>query len=173
LDHGQSRKYYHDVVGYNGRLDAIQAGVLKVKLRHLSTWNAHRREAAERYDSLFTEASAEMAIPSASALTKHVYHLYVMRVPNRDQFRARLATANVHTGIHYPVPLHLQEAYKSLGYKGGDFPISETAASQVLSLPMYPNLDAEQQSVVVREVLRGLPCEGPRSLQTESGTVSA
>lgn len=147
-DHGQAKKYYHDVEGYNGRLDSIQAGVLTVKLRHLGDWNQKRQEAAERYDELLANVDGVVA-PFRPEWTRHVYHLYVIRVNDREALQKHLASANVDTGIHYPVPLHLQKAYENLGYKRGDFPITEEVASEILSLPMFPQLTRERQERVV------------------------
>jgi dTDP-4-amino-4,6-dideoxygalactose transaminase len=147
-DHGQAKKYYHDVEGYNGRLDAIQAAFLRIKLQYLPTWNAQRQERARVYDGLLSEL-AEHAIASKTAdWARPVYHLYVIRVEDRDDLMAKLASENIGTGIHYPIPLHLQKAYVHLGYEEGDFPVSERLAKEILSLPMFPNLTEEQQSRV-------------------------
>lgn len=156
-DHGQSKKYYHQVEGYNGRLDAIQAGILRVKLRHLSTWNEKRRAAAQRYNELFAAAEVHPTLPYEPDWCKAIYHLYVIRVENRDGLMQQLAAEGIGTGIHYPVPLHLQEAYASLGYKEGDFPVTEKVAKKIVSLPMFPQLEAEQQCRVVAEVLKIVP----------------
>jgi dTDP-4-amino-4,6-dideoxygalactose transaminase len=150
-DHGQSRKYYHDIEGYNGRLDSIQAGILNVKLRHLEDWNERRRQAAQRYDELFSGVEG-VVVPTQSEWSRAVYHLYVIRVQNRDKLQRHLAAANIDTGIHYPVPLHLQKAYEGFGHGAGSFPIAETVASEIISLPMYPQLRAEQQQRVVSEI---------------------
>jgi dTDP-4-amino-4,6-dideoxygalactose transaminase len=152
-DHGQSKKYYHDVEGYNGRLDALQAGILSVKLRHLTEWNNQRRLAAEHYQELFSACGNQVTLPDQPDWAKSVYHLYVVRLWNRDEIQKHLLTQNIETGIHYPVPLHLQTAYRSLGYKSGDFPVTERIASEILSLPMYPQLSAEQQGRVAHAVL--------------------
>jgi dTDP-4-amino-4,6-dideoxygalactose transaminase len=152
-DHGQSQKYFHEIEGFNGRLDAIQAGLLQIKLRHLSDWNESRREAASRYRDLFVGANCGDLAPYEPDWATGVYHLYVIRVSDRTGLIQHLAQANIGTGIHYPVPLHLQNAYKSLGYKPGDFPVSESVAAQIVSLPMFPNLRADQQERVVREVM--------------------
>jgi dTDP-4-amino-4,6-dideoxygalactose transaminase len=156
-DHGQSRKYFHDVEGYNGRLDAIQAGILRVKLRHLTAWNARRRECAHRYQELLGSAHPDIRLPYEPSWAKAVYHLYVVRVQNRDQLQKHLAQAGIGTGIHYPIPLHLQRAYAHLGYSQGDFPASEGAAAEILSLPMYPGLGFDQQSRVAQQVLSLVP----------------
>jgi dTDP-4-amino-4,6-dideoxygalactose transaminase len=147
-DHGQAKKYYHDVEGYNGRLDAIQAAFLRIKLKHLKTWNEQRRERAQVYDSSLMELGECAILPLAAPWARAVYHLYVIRVEHRDDLIAQLAADNIGTGIHYPIPLHLQKAYGYLGYKEGDFPVSERLAKEIVSLPMYPNLTDAQQSRV-------------------------
>jgi len=152
-DHGQYRKYYHELEGYNGRLDAIQAGILGMKLKHLAEWTARRREAAARYRELFLEAGAGELAPFEPQWAKAVYHLYVVRVPDREGLMRHLAEAGIGTGIHYPVPLHLQEAYRWLGYQAGDFPVAEEAAREIVSLPMFPQLTEEQQARVVAGVM--------------------
>lgn len=152
-DHGQARKYYHEVEGYNGRLDSIQAGLLQVKLRHLAAWNEQRRENARRYNELLSAAGDALQLPYEPSWSKGVYHLYVVGVENREQLQKHLSSANIGTGIHYPIPLHLQQAYQSLGYQQGDFPVSEKAALGILSLPMFPGLRALQQGEVAQEVL--------------------
>jgi dTDP-4-amino-4,6-dideoxygalactose transaminase len=152
-DHGQMKKYYHDMEGYNGRLDSIQAGWLSVKLRHLAKWNESRRELARRYHELFSDCRDSVAIPREAAWTKGVYHLYVVRVQDRDALQAHLAEAGIGTGIHYPIPLHLQKAYQYLGYNKDDFPVTERVAEEILSLPMFPQLQPDQQKQVVAKVL--------------------
>src|SRR5438445_2976065 len=148
-DHGQSRKYVHDIEGYNGRLDAIQAGLLRVKLRHLAKWNEERRERARGYDELFAAAEAIVILPHVPLWSRPVYHLYVVRVADRELLQKNLAAAGIGPGIHYPIPLHLSKAYEALGFRPGDFPVAEQAASEVLSLPMFPKLAQEQQERVV------------------------
>jgi len=155
-DHGQSKKYFHDIEGYNGRLDAIQAGFLRTKLRHLKQWNEQRRAIAERYNSLFAEAKAAVALPYQPDWSRSVFHLYVVRVDDRKQVQKQLDGAGIGTGIHYPIVLHLTKAYKGLGFNIGDFPLAEKAAAHILSLPMYPGLTACQQERVAAEVLRTL-----------------
>lgn len=152
-DHGQAQKYYHDVEGYNGRLDAIQAGILKVKLPHLNAWNEQRRQSASEYRKLFAGSAAETRLPYEPSWVKAVYHLYVVRVANRLELQRHLAEANIGTGIHYPVPLHLQKAYDGLGYKPGDLPVAERVTSEILSLPMYPGMGMTQQVQIVENVL--------------------
>jgi dTDP-4-amino-4,6-dideoxygalactose transaminase len=171
-DHGQATKYYHDVEGYNGRLDAIQAGILQAKLTHLSKWNAQRRERASEYKRLLAAAETSLTLPYEPSWSRAVYHLYVVRVENREEMMAHLKTASVGTGIHYPIPLHLQKAYRSLGYVAGDFPICEKVAREIVSLPMYPQLAAEQQKRVVNEIMSFVESQStakhsPESVQLE------
>ena len=150
-DHGQTKKYYHDIEGYNGRLDAIQAGLLHVKLRHLVKWNQQRRERAAEYRRLLAEVNCGIIPPYEPSWSKPVYHLYVVRTHDRHAFMSHLKDAGISTGIHYPIPLHLQKAYESMNYATGDFPDSEKAAAEIVSLPMFPQLTARQQARVVEE----------------------
>ena len=154
-DHGQAKKYYHDVEGYNGRLDSLQAGFLTVKLRHLADWNQKRRAAARRYQELF-EKTDGLIMPFQPQWSRPVYHLFVVRVSDRAGLQKHLADAKIDTGIHYPVPLHQQKAYAHLGYKTGDFPVTERIAPEIVSLPMFPQLRSEQQSRVVAETAQFL-----------------
>jgi dTDP-4-amino-4,6-dideoxygalactose transaminase len=149
-DHGQVQKYYHTIEGYNGRLDAIQAGLLQVKLSKLAQWNEQRRLNARRYSELFLATTPDIVLPFEAAYSKSVYHLYVVRVRNREEFRAQMTAAQVGTAIHYPVPVHLQKAYINLGYTAGDLPNTEQIASQIVSLPMFPHISDDQIKVVVR-----------------------
>jgi dTDP-4-amino-4,6-dideoxygalactose transaminase len=158
-DHGQSQKYYHEIEGYNGRLDAIQAGFLKIKLKHLPEWTEKRRAAAARYQEMFEDCEESVKLPFEPAWSKAVYHLFVVRTPNREELMKHLAAEQIGTGIHYPIPLHLQNAYKFLGHKRGDFPIAERVSAEILSLPMFPQLEAEQQQRVVREVMNFVAAE--------------
>ena len=151
-DHGQTQKYYHEVEGYNGRLDSIQAGVLRAKLKHLAAWTAKRRAAAARYRELFCAIGGEIRLPYEAPSGRPVYHLFVVRVERRNELIRYLGERGIGTGIHYPIPLHLQAAYRGLGYQQGDFPVSERLASEIISLPMFPQLEAEQQSRVVNEI---------------------
>lgn len=151
-DHGQSKKYYHDIEGYNGRLDSLQAGILRIKLRHLSRWNEQRRAAAKIYDELLNPLAESVARPVESSFAKSVYHLYVVRTKLRDDLQKFLTDAGIGTGIHYPIPIHLQVAYASRGWKRGDFPNTEAAANEILSLPMFAGLTLEQQKQVVDNV---------------------
>ncbi len=147
-DHGQTKKYFHEIEGYNGRLDAIQAGILRIKLRHLTKWNERRRQNAYRYNELFKLIDG-IITPYDPPCSKAVYHLYIIRTHKRDELQRHLSENHIATGLHYPIPLHLQKAYVSLGYKEGDFPISEKVARELLSLPMYPELTDYQQNQVV------------------------
>jgi dTDP-4-amino-4,6-dideoxygalactose transaminase len=152
-DHGQAKKYYHDVEGYNGRLDAIQAGLLHVKLVHLAKWNAKRRERAAEYNRLFAGADEAVVLPFEPSWSRSVFHLYVVRSDDRDGLMDHLKKAGIGSGIHYPIPLHLQKAYTALKYRQGDFPVTEKAAAEIVSLPMFPQLTAEQQARVVEEIV--------------------
>jgi dTDP-4-amino-4,6-dideoxygalactose transaminase len=152
-DHGQARKYYHDVEGYNGRLDAIQTGILSVKLKHLADWNAKRRDRAAEYKRLLDASVDGIQAPFEPSWSRAVYHLYVVRTANRDSLMSYLKASEIGTGIHYPIPLHLQRAYRSLGYVEGDFPASERLAAEIVSLPMFPQLTSQQQARVVEELL--------------------
>jgi dTDP-4-amino-4,6-dideoxygalactose transaminase len=152
-DHGQAKKYYHDVEGYNGRMDAIQAALLHVKLQHLATWNAERRERAATYNRQFAAADAAVILPYEPSWSRAVYHLYVVRCEDRQGMMDQLKKMGIGTGIHYPIPLHLQKAYASLNYRPGDLPVAERVAAEILSLPMFPQLTAEQQARVVEEIL--------------------
>jgi dTDP-4-amino-4,6-dideoxygalactose transaminase len=152
-DHGQAKKYYHDIEGYNGRLDAIQTGILSVKLRHLGGWNAERRERATEYNRLLAASESAVRAPYEPTWSRAVYHLYVVRTEDREGLMAHLGKAGIGTGIHYPIPLHRQRAYEVLGYKAGDFPICERIATEIVSLPMFPTLTADQQARVARELL--------------------
>jgi dTDP-4-amino-4,6-dideoxygalactose transaminase/acetyltransferase-like isoleucine patch superfamily enzyme len=150
-DHGQAKKYYHDVEGYNGRMDAIQAGLLSVKLPHLEAWNGLRREHAVAYNRLFAE-NADVTPPQQPANSRPVYHLYVIRTANREGMMDHMKKAGIGTAIHYPIPLHLQKAYAALKYSLGDFPVAERVAPEILSLPMFPQLTEPQQARVAAEV---------------------
>ncbi|MFC1677246.1 DegT/DnrJ/EryC1/StrS family aminotransferase [Planctomycetota bacterium] len=150
-DHGQREKYYHSKVGWNGRMDGIQGAVLSVKLKCLDKWNDGRRKNAELYRSLLEGVDA-VATPVEADYARHVYHIYSVRVKNRKQFMDALAKDGVACGIHYPVPLHLQEAYGSLGYKKGDFPVTEKCSEEIVSLPMFAELTCEQIEYVVEKI---------------------
>ncbi len=142
-DHGQSKKYYHEFIGTNARLDGLQAAVLSVKLRHLEAWNAARLRHAELYDELLREAEG-IRTPARAPYGRPVYHIYGVRVRERDRVLSALKEQGVSCGIHYPVPLHLQKAYDWMGLGAGSYPVSERFAAETLSLPMYPELTAQQ-----------------------------
>jgi dTDP-4-amino-4,6-dideoxygalactose transaminase len=149
-NYGQRAKYYHAIPGTNSRLDTLQAAVLSIKLPHLDGWNACRRQHAARYDARLAN---HVQVPFAAADAEHIYHLYVIQTGARDVMAARLLEHGVHTGIHYPVPAHLQEACAALGYKPGTFPVTEAAAARILSLPMFAELTEAQIDYVVEAVV--------------------
>jgi dTDP-4-amino-4,6-dideoxygalactose transaminase len=150
-DHGQHTKYYHSMEGYNSRLDAIQAGFLRVKLRYLDEWNDQRRQIAALYDQAFAGVDEVRPIDIAPGNVS-CYHLYVIRVKERDALQVKLKEAGIMTGLHYPLPLHVQECYKTLGFGKGAFPRAEKAASELLSLPMYPSMRLEQAARVAQHI---------------------
>ncbi len=146
-NHGSSVKYQHDELGFNSRMDTLQAVVLRAKLTRLAQWNILRRAAADRYDELLGDV-AGVRLPGRLPGNVDVWHLYVVRVPDRDAVLVRLAAAGVGAGVHYPVPVHLQPAFRSLGKGPGTFPVAEAAAQQILSLPLFPGITVEQQDRV-------------------------
>jgi len=150
-DHGSGRKYEHRVPGYNFRLEGLQGGFLSVKLRHLDSWNGRRRAAAKRYNELLADSG--LKLPGEMAYGQHVYHLYIIQSDDRDGLRQQLNAAGIETGLHYPVPLHLQEAYANLGYKKGEFPVSERLSEHTLSLPMHPGITEQQLQHVASVIL--------------------
>ena len=156
-DHGSVKKYEHDFPAYNLRLEGIQGGVLAVKLPHLDGWNDNRRVLAARYQELF--AGSKVVTPKEMPYSHHVYHLYVVVVEDRDALKKALSENGIENGLHYPVPLHLQRAYAYLGYKRGDFPVSEHVASNHVSLPMYAELPIEHVDHVAKAVLEVLECQ--------------
>jgi dTDP-4-amino-4,6-dideoxygalactose transaminase len=153
-NHGMEPKYYHSLIGGNFRIDAIQAAVLRVKLPHLPAWTEGRRRNAARYRTLFAEAelTGTIGLPKEWPDRYHIYNQFVIRAPKRDALKAHLEAAGVGTEIYYPVPFHQQACFASLGYKAGDFPHAERAAADVLALPIYPELSADQQSYVVEQI---------------------
>ncbi len=169
-DHGQAKKYYHDFEGYNGRLDAIQCGILRIKLKHLSDWNERRRQNASLYARLLalnTEDSSVNGVsirnpqsairncivpPYEPEWTKAVYHLYVIRTQKREELQKYLSENGINTGLHYPIPLHLQNAYKRSGLANGSYPITEKVSNEIVSLPMFPNLTEEQIEYVSQKI---------------------
>lgn len=167
-DHGQSKKYHHVAEGYNGRLDAIQAGILNKKLNHLHSWNASRREIAKEYERLLQPLAPSVQIPFEPNWSRAVYHLYVIRVRDREGLISHLKAAGISTGIHYPIPLHLQSAYRSLAYQKGDFAQAESVSEQIVSLPMFPQLVPEQQRRVVESIAQFLTLRPTLTGQTTS-----
>jgi dTDP-4-amino-4,6-dideoxygalactose transaminase len=151
-NHGSERKYIHEVLGFNSRMDAVQAVLLRHKLRRLDVWNAMRQEAALRYSELLSDCE-QVLLPQAMEGNEHVWHLYPIRIPERDEVLAALEKNGIGAGIHYPVPVHLTPAFHYLGHAPGSFPVSEAAAREMVSLPMFPHITPEQQSAVV-EVVR-------------------
>jgi dTDP-4-amino-4,6-dideoxygalactose transaminase len=154
-DHGQIRKYHHTMVGWNGRMDGIQGAILRIKLRHLERGNELRRSHAAYYDAAL-QGIEEILTPFHAPSVRHVYHIYAIRVHERDEVMRQLAQKGIGSGVHYPVPIHLQEAYRSLGYEPGAFPIVERCAQEFLSLPMFPELTSAQLDIVVQAVKEAL-----------------
>ncbi|MBH0169325.1 DegT/DnrJ/EryC1/StrS family aminotransferase [Fictibacillus sp. 18YEL24] len=151
--HGSKPKYYHHILGYNSRLDELQAAVLNVKFPHLDKWSSLRREKAKNYTELLTEALGDKVVTPVEAEDRyHVFHQYTIRVEKRDELQKFLQENGVQTMVYYPLPLHVQPVFKELGYKEGDFPISEKAAKEAVSLPMFPELKIEQQKYVVEQI---------------------
>ncbi len=150
-DHGQSRKYHHTMIGWNGRMDGIQAAVLRIKLQHLARGNELRRSHAAAYTRAFAGVE-DVRPPVEMPYAKHVYHIYALRVPMRDELLRALEERGIGCGVHYPVPVHLQEAYAGLGHRRGSFPISELTSDEFISLPMFPELTPEQIETVAHAV---------------------
>ena len=151
---GEERRYHHQLPGYNYRMEGMQGAILRVKLRHLEEWTEARRARAARYNELLR--GSEVQTPAEMPYARHVYHVYAVRSPQRDALQKSLQAAGVQTGIHYPIPVHLQPAYAGLGYKPGDFPVAEKLAQEVLSLPLYPELTPAQIEEVVAAVQQGV-----------------
>lgn len=151
-NHGQEEKYFHQIEGFNGRLDAIQAAVLRIKLKHLQSWNESRRNNALYYNELLA-GTPGVVLPTEEEFAKSVYHLYVIHVENRDELQKHLNSLGIATGLHYPMPLHLQEAYQHLEYQQGAFPVAEKSAEQLLSLPMFPELKKEQIEYIAEQTI--------------------
>jgi len=150
-DHGRTDKYLHEYIGVNSRLDTLQAAILGVKLAHMEEWNAARRAIAAKYDAALSEF-AWLTAPAEIAGGKHIYHLYVIQCARREELRRYLSDNGIGVGIHYPVPLHLQPAFRSLGYGAGDFPVAERLADSILSIPMYPEMTTAQQQRIVETI---------------------
>jgi dTDP-4-amino-4,6-dideoxygalactose transaminase len=150
-DHGQAKKYYHDVEGYNGRMDAIQAAILRIKLRRIAQWTDQRRRVAALYREALADVS-EVRLPEDSDYAHHVYHLFVVRADRRDALQQHLSRLQIGTGLHYPLPLHLQGAYAHLGMSRGSLPVTESAADSILSLPLFPELSESQVEYVTEGI---------------------
>ncbi len=151
-DHGQSKKYYHDIIGWNARMDGFQGAILRVKLKHLPDWTDARRKNAKLYSELLAGVDG-IILPYEADYAKHVYHIYAIRTQNPDKLLDDLREKEIYCAMHYPIPLHLQEAYKSLRYHKGDFPVAEKCAEQQLSLPMFPELTEEQIEYVTSQII--------------------
>jgi len=160
-NHGQGMKYHHMIEGYNGRMDAFQAGMLQIKLRHLEEWNAKRRSVAATYNRLLEDADW-ITTPYEPTWSRAVYHLYVVQVSRRDELQAFLSKRKIETALHYPVPLHLQPAYDQLGFRKGDLPATEAVTVEILSLPMFPGLNPEQQEIVCEALQQFAPAQAVR-----------
>lgn len=154
-DYGRSSRYEHTLIGYNSRLDTIQAGILRAKLKRLDSWNKMRVEAASIYNALL-KALPGVITPVASPLVKHVYHCYALRIKQREKVMEDLSKQGITTLIHYPIPLHLQPAYRYLGYKVNDFPVSERVAQEIVSLPIYPYIKKAQVKLVCQGIKKSL-----------------
>jgi dTDP-4-amino-4,6-dideoxygalactose transaminase len=146
-DHAQAQRYHHDEIGFNYRMDGFQGAVLGIKLKHLEGWTNSRIELAEKYLSMLSDLPVELPVRREDR--RHVWHLFVARHPKRDRIREELEKRGIQTGLHYPIPLHLQKAYAHLGYKQGDFPVSERIGKECFTLPLFPEMTAEQQAAVV------------------------
>jgi len=162
-DHGQAKKYYHELIGWNARMDGLQGAILSVKLKHLRKWNEMRRKHAQLYHALLGGIKG-VVIPHEAKHSKHIYHIYAIRVRDRDNIIASLAKEEIYCGIHYPVPIHLQEAYRFLGLQEGSSPVAERCAGEFVSLPMFPELTKEQIEHVARVLKRHLE-EKPSDIQ--------
>jgi dTDP-4-amino-4,6-dideoxygalactose transaminase len=150
-DHGQNKKYLHLIEGYNGRIDAMQAAMLSVKLPFLNEWNANRRRAADVYKGLLTNVT-QIRTPEEPKWSRGNYHLYVVHTDRRSQLLSELTSKNIGSGLHYPVPCHLQKCCANLGYQEGHFPVAEALSFELLSLPMYPQITPDQQGQVVEAI---------------------
>lgn len=151
INHGRwQAKYEHEIEGYNHRIDTIQAAILRIKLRHLSEWNERRRKVADQYEDLLK--SLDIIGPKVRSNAQHVFYVYTIRVKNRDEFQRKLKEKGIETQIYYPIPLHLQPAYKSLGYKTGDFPITERISGEILSIPLWPEISEMTIACICNEL---------------------
>jgi dTDP-4-amino-4,6-dideoxygalactose transaminase len=152
---GERRRYEHSIKGFNYRMDALQGAVLGVKLKHLEGWIEARRSHARRYNGLL--AASDLRLPRERSGVRHVYYAYSVRLQQRDAWRAHLTDNQIQTAVHYPVPVHLQRAYRDLGYSAGDFPIAEQVAQEILSIPIFPEMAADQIETVADVLRAGLP----------------
>lgn len=150
-DHGQAKKYYHSIIGWNARMDGFQGAVLSVKLKHLPAWNQARRKNAQLYNDFLADVDDVIA-PIEADYARHVYHIYAIRTQNRDALIRALTEKEIHCCIHYPIPIHLQDAYKFLGHKKGSFPVAEKCAEELVSLPMFPEMRREHIEAVIKEI---------------------
>ena len=150
-DHGQTKKYYHAMIGWNARMDGFQGAILNVKLKHLAVWNEARRNNTRLYNKLLSDVEG-VIIPEEADYARHIYHIYAIRVQNRDELMKYLADKAIYTGIHYPIPVHLQDAYQFLGLGKGSFPVAEKCADEFISLPMFPELTNEQIEYTVEQI---------------------
>jgi dTDP-4-amino-4,6-dideoxygalactose transaminase len=164
-DHGQTEKYKHAMIGWNDRMDGFQGAVLSIKLKHLDKWNNARRGHARLYNSLL-EGVEHIIVPEEAAYARHIYHVYAIRVPRRDELMATLREKDIWCGIHYPIPIHLQKAYEFLGHGKGSFPVAERCARESLSLPMFPELTTEQIESVATEIVALLAGTSPATSHT-------
>ena len=152
-DHGQSKKYHHDIIGWNARMDGFQGAILCVKLKHLAAWNEARRRHARQYQEMLADVEG-IGLPTEADYARHIYHVYAARVEKRDAFMGALAEKRIGCGIHYPINVHRQKAYAKLGLGCGRYPISERSAAQEVSLPMFPELTSDQVEYVCQEIRR-------------------
>jgi len=150
-DHGQSKKYYHDKIGWNARMDGFQGAVLNVKLKYLTAWNEARRKNAMLYNKLLRDVEG-VTTPAEADYARHIYHIYAIRVPNRDALIDFLKEKEIYCGIHYPIPIHLQHAYQFLNLERGNYPVAEKCAAEFVSLPMFPELTEEQIRYIVEQI---------------------
>jgi dTDP-4-amino-4,6-dideoxygalactose transaminase len=148
-EHGQAKKYYHSVIGWNGRLDGIQGAILSIKLKHIEKWTEARRAHGRAYSAAFANVHGVLT-PKEASYARHVFHLYVLRVKNRDLLLKNLGDKGISCAIHYPLPLHLQDAYKGLGFGKGSFPVAERVAEEIISAPMFPELTVADLDAVVK-----------------------
>jgi dTDP-4-amino-4,6-dideoxygalactose transaminase len=159
-NHGWRRKYFPETLGWNSRLDEVQAAILRVKLRYLDGWNTRRREIAQTYRTLLADSS--VALPWEAPHARHVYHLYLVRIKERDAVQAHLRSMDIASAVYYPVPLHLIDPYRSLGFHSGDFPHAEHAAQEALAIPLYPEMKEDEIRAVASAVREGLGLGGRR-----------